>query len=144
MESWPDERAAVCATIDPFNGNNAATASDAIDMSKFGEALFVLLIGACDSTVDFKLQESANSDGSSASDLSGKVITQETGGDDDNKQWVISVKSEELSSGKRYVKALVTIGNGTTNLIAVVGLGMRPRFGPASDDDLSSVSQIVH
>src|SRR5262245_28426320 len=143
MESWPDERAAVCATIDPFNGNNAATASDAIDMSKFGEAMFILLAGAIDHTVDFKLQESANSDGSSASDISGKAITQESGGDDDNKQWVISVKSEELSAGKRYVKALATIGNGTTNLIACVGLGVRPRFGPASDDDLASVSQII-
>ena len=143
MHSQPSERAAVCATIDPFNGNNAATSSDAIDLSKFHEAMFVLLSGAIDSTVDFKLQESANSDGSSASDITGKAITQETGGDDDNKQWVICVKSEELSAGKRYVKAVATIGNGTTNLIACVGLGVRPRIGPASDDDLASVSQIV-
>jgi hypothetical protein len=142
MENQPGERMAVVGTIDPFNGNNATTLSDAVDMSKFHEAVFILSIGANDSTVDFKLTESATS-GGSYTDITGKAITQEAGGDDDNKQWVISLKSEELSSGKQFVKASVTIGNGTTNLISLVALGLRPRFAPASDDDLASVSQIV-
>ena len=140
MESWPHERAILAATIDPVNNNNASFNTDNVDLSKFHEAMFVLVLGAVDTTVDFKLQES--SDGSSFSDLSGKAITQ-MGGTDDNKQAIVSLKSEELSSGKRYVRGRLTVGNGTTNICCVVGLGMRPRFGPASDDKLSDVSQIV-
>jgi hypothetical protein len=142
MTSQPSERAAVVGTIDPANHNNSTPSSDVVDMSKFHEAVFILIAGAIDSTIDFKLEESA--DGSSGwTDISGKAITQETGGDDDNKQWVINLKSEEMAAGKRYVRATLTIGNGTTNIVGLVALGLCPRFGPASDDDLASVSQVV-
>ena len=140
MENWPHERAILAATIDPANNNNASFNTDNVDMSKFHEAMFVLVLGAVDTTIDFKLQESA--DGSSFSDISGKAITQ-MGGTDDNKQAIVSLKSEELSSGKRYVRGRLTVGNGTTNICCVVGLGMRPRFGPASDDKLTKVAQVV-
>ena len=142
MSSQPSERAAVVATIDPANHNNSTQTSDAVDMSLFHEAMFILIAGTNDSTIDFKLQES-DSAGGSYSDISGKSITQETGGDEDNKQWIINLKSEELSAGKQFVKASVTLGNGTTNFVGLVGLGLNPRFAPASDDDLASVSQII-
>lgn len=139
----PSERVAVVATVDPVNGNNAANSSDYVDMSKFASAMFILLAGAMDSTLDFKLVEATDSGGTGAQDLSAKAITQETGGDDDNRQWIINVKAEELSAGFTHVKAVATCGNGTTNLIAVVGLGLDPKYGPASDNDLATVDQIV-
>lgn len=142
MQSQPSERAAVVSVIDPANLNNATTVGDAVDMSLFHEAMFILAMGANDAAVDFSLTESATSGGSYTA-ISGKAITQETGGDDDNLQWVINLKSSELSAGMRYVKPSVTIGNGTTNLGCVIGIGLRPRFAPASDDDLASVDQIV-
>lgn len=142
MPTQPSERAAVVSVIDPANLNNATTVGDAVDMSKFHEAMFILAIGANDSTVDFKLTECATS-GGSYTDISGKAITQETGGDDDNLQWVINLKASELSAGMRYVKPSVTIGNGTTNLGCVVGIGLCPRYAPGSDDDLASVDQMV-
>lgn len=145
MHSQPSERAAVAATIDPANLNNSTTDSDWIDLSKFREALFILIAGVIDNTIDFKLREAKDGSGTSAQDLTGKAITQETGGDDDNKQWVVNVKAEELTvnSGYTHVSARVTIGNGTTNLLGLVGLGMKAAYGPASDFDLSSVSQII-
>lgn len=133
----PYEKAAVVAAVSPLNGNNTTTLSDAVDMSKFGEALFVLLTGVIDQTVDFKLQES-DASGGSYTDISGKSITQ-LANTADGKQAVINLKADELSAGKRFVKAAVTVGNGTSSLVAVVGLGMSPRFGPASDDDLATV-----
>jgi hypothetical protein len=142
MSSQPTERAAIVATIDPQNGNNAATSSDAVDMSKFHEAMFILATGVIDETVDFKLQES-DASGGSYTDITGKAITQ-LAATDDNKQAVITLKSEELGTGKRHVKAVATVGNGSSSLICVIALGMNPRFGPASDDDLSSVVQIVN
>lgn len=140
--SQPSERMAVMATIDPANLNNSTATSDAVDMSKFDEAIFILIAGAIDNTVDFKLEQSdASGFGSGVSDVTGKAITQETGGDDDNKQWVINLKAEEMT--KRYVRASVTVGNGTTNIAGLVGLGLRPRYAPASNHDLASVSQII-
>lgn len=140
MHTWPHEQAAVAAKINPANNNNSTQNSDAVDLSKFHAAMFVLLLGSVDSTNDFKLQESA--DAASWSDLSGKTITQ-LGATDDNKAAVISVRSDELSAGKRYVRCVNTVGNGTTNQTAAVGLGFFPRYGPANDDDLAAVAQIV-
>jgi hypothetical protein len=122
--------------------DNSNKTSDAVDMSKFREAMFVLLIGATDITVDAKLEESNASDFSSGvSDISGKAIGQ-AAATDDNKVWVINLKAEECS--KRYVRLKVTTGDGTTGAYqAAVGLALKPAFGPASDDDLSAVDEIV-
>src|SRR5262245_5270400 len=133
MASQPYERAAVVSTVDPVNNNNATANGDYVDMSKFASALFICLAGAMDNTLDFSVRESQDTGGTGEQTLSGKAIAQETGGDDDNLQWVIQVKAEELSAGYRYVRPRVISGNGTTNLVAVVGLGMDPRYGPASD-----------
>ena len=133
------ERSAIVAVVNPANNNNATANSAAIDMSKFHEAMFILLLGAVDNTTDFKLQEST--DGSTGwSDISGKAITQ-LGGTDDNKQAVINLKTAEMS--KRYARGVVTNVNGTTNIVAMVALGQRPRIGPASSDNLTSVAQII-
>jgi hypothetical protein len=141
MQTQPSEQVAVVAKVNPANNNNSAANSDAVDMSKFREAMFILVLGAVDSTNDFKLQESVN--GSSGwQDLSGKSITQ-LGGTDDGKVAIINLKAEELSAGYRYARAVNTVGNGTTNLTCVVGLGLKPCYGPASDDDLAAVAQIV-
>lgn len=141
MQSQPSERAAVAAKVNPANNNNSTQNSDAVDMNKFHEAMFILVLGAVDSTNDFKLQESPN--GSSGwQDISGKSITQ-LAATDDNKVAIINLKAEELSAGYRYARAVNTVGNGTTNITCAVGMGMKPRYGPASDDDLAAVAQIV-
>jgi len=59
---------------------------------------------------------------------------------------VVNFKSEETAATPslfRYVRGRLTVGNGTTNIVGVVALGMRPRFGPASDDKLTKVAQII-
>ena len=143
MESWPHERAAVVSTIDPQLGDNTTLNGDYVDLAKFHEVMFVLLLGASDITVDFSVRESRDTGGTGEQAL--KSATQLTS-NDDNKQVVISVKSEELTqtSAYRYVRPRVVIGDGATGAyVAVVALGMRPRFGPASDDDLADVAQIV-
>ena len=109
-------------------------------MSKFREALLVVQTGSSDSTVDAKLQES-NDPGfaSGNSDISGKAITQLSA--QSNKVVLINLKAEKMT--KRYLRGVVTVGNGTTNLVAAVLLGVKPAFGPASDDKLAAVAQIV-
>src|SRR3954471_15019525 len=105
MTSQPSERAVVVGKIDPQSANNTTKSTDSVDMSKFHEAMFVAQIGATDSTVNFKLQESA--DGSSGwQDITGKAITQLSGVN--NKVVVVNLKSAQLDAGYRYVKGLMT------------------------------------
>lgn len=139
--SLPCDHLIVCAVVDPQTANNTTKATGAVDLGKFHQAAFVLLVGTIDSTIDFKLQESA--DGSTGwADLSGKAITQ-LAGTDDNKQVVVHLLAEELTAGKRYARGLATLGNGTSQAVCAVALGVRPRYGPASDDKAATLVQIV-
>jgi hypothetical protein len=145
MQSQPSERIAVVGKISPANHNNSTVNTDYIDVSKFHEIMFVLLLGgngSIDSTVDFLVRESTDTSDTGGQTVSGKTITQFSG-TDDTKVAVVNVKSVELSAGYRYLRGRATVGNGTTNILGVVALGMKPRFAPASDDDLAAVSQII-
>ncbi len=142
MESWPHERAVVVGKIDPANANNSTVNTDYVDMSKFHEALFIFQLGSVDNTVDCLVRESTNTSDGGGQTLSGKTATQLVASDD-NKIVMISVKSEEMSNGYRYLRGRMTVGNGTTNIIGAIALGLRPRFAPASDDKLAAVAQIV-
>ena len=137
----PREAVAVVGAIDPALRDDATVTSDSVDMSYWQQALFVLLVGATDITVDAKIQVSA--DNSSWSDLSGKAIGQ-VAATDDNKQWVLDLRAAVLGSSYRYARLSVTVGNGTTGAYtAAVALGVLPRQYPASDYDHADVDEIV-
>jgi hypothetical protein len=142
MESWPHERAVVVGKVDPANANNSTVNTDYVDMAKFHEALFIFQIGAIDSTIDCNVRESTNTSDGSGQTVPNKSATQIAGGNN-NKIVMISVKSEDMGAGFRYLRGRLIVGNGTTNIVAAIALGMRPRFAPASDDKLAAVAQIV-
>ena len=99
----PTEEIIVAGTIDPANYNNSTQTTDYVDMQKFQEAMFILKLGAVDSTVDFKLREAKDTGGTGEQDIAGKAITQFQA-TDDNKIAVINYKAEHLSTGYRYVR----------------------------------------
>lgn len=140
----PSEKAAVTGAIDPQSANNTTKATDYVDMRKFQEALFIALVGAIDSTIDVKLQKAKDSSGTGLQDISGKAATQ-LADTADNKQVMLNLKAEEMTinSGYTHARMLMTLGNGTAQLVAGVALGMCPRHGPASDDKHADVAQIV-
>tara|TARA_R110000824_G_scaffold3817_1_gene18212 strand:+ start:977 stop:1423 length:447 start_codon:yes stop_codon:yes gene_type:complete len=145
INSLTSERAAVVAAIDPANNGAGATNTDEVDHSKFGSTQWTLMTGtmASTSTLDFKLQ-SASSSGGSFSDITGKAITQLTeAGSDDDKQVVINLRADELTAGDRYVRGVMTIA-AAASWSSVVALGFDARYAPASDNDLSSVDEIVN
>lgn len=142
--NWLHEGAAIIATVDPQTVANSEQLSDEIDMSKWEQIMAVLLLGNMASeTIDFGLQ-SASSSGGSYSNLSGKQATQLAAhaSNNDGKQLVISLKSEELGQGNRYVKARAITGGATGGPACIIVLGV-PRYGPGTDDDLSSVAEII-
>lgn len=143
----PSERVAVVATIDPASLTANTYVSDWVDMSKFESVLAVLSIGAMttNGTVDAKLRQAKDSSGGSAKDITGKAITQLTeAGEDDNKQVELQVRSDELdvAGGFSYVALSVTTAT-AASLGSAVLLGFHPSYGPASDNDLASVDEIV-
>lgn len=156
MNSLPSERAAVLATIDPDNYSDGTQTSDWADMSKFETAMAIAMTGtiagaATNGTVNFKLQQATSSGGAGAKDITGKAITALTeDGTDSDKQAIINVRGEELDvdGGFRYVAMVATLldaGSPTeaTYDFGAVLLGFDPRYGPASDNDLASVDEIV-
>lgn len=137
------EALGLVATIDPQLVDNATVTSDLVSMSECRRLLFVVTVGATDTTVDAKLREATDASGSDEQDLDGKAITQ-LGATDDNKQVLLEVTDEELSAGYTHVSLDVTVGNGSTGAdVAAVGLAGVPRSYPASDLDLASVAEIV-
>lgn len=138
---WFHEANAVASVIEAQSVTaGTATTTVFVDMSKFQRVAFVLNLGATDGLVDMVLQEETDSSGSGAANLTGKAITQLTGGDDDS-QAIVEVASEELTDDFTHVGCLLTIAG--TSLVAVIGYGFDAFSEPASDNDLSSVAEIV-
>lgn len=144
----PSELAAVCATIDPVSQAAGTVVSDYIDMGKFRKAMFILSVGAlgASATVDAVVKQATDSSGTGAKNLTNSLaITQLTkAGSDDNKQVVVCVDAAmlDVNASFNHVALSVTVATAAC-LISVVGLGFDARWLPASDNDLSSVDEIV-
>lgn len=132
------------ATIDPATRAAGEQLSDAIDMSKWEQIKATLVIGVhSGASIDFALK-SATASGGSYSAISGKSITQVGGSPlQSNKQWVINLRSGEVTSNNQYVKASVTLTGSPSAMIYTVIVEGKGRIKPSSDNDLASVSQIV-
>jgi len=137
------EQWAIVGVIDPDANAAASYDSDEVDMSLWSRIVAVVQTGTMESgsTVDFKLQD-ATSSGGSFSDITGKAITQLTqAGTDSDKQSIINLRFDELQDDGRYVKAVMTVGTDASDSSAIL-MGL-PRYYPASDNDISTVDEIV-
>lgn len=151
-ESLPSERVAVVSVIDPADRASGTTTGDAIDMSVHDEVMFIVMVGNIvkGDTIDFKVTESATSNGT-FTPISGKAITQLTqAGTDHNKQAIINVRASDLTAGYRYLKGrlYVTGVTGTgNNGSSVLTLAFKSRYSSATTSttygDLASVDEIV-
>jgi len=148
INSLPSERAAVVGVVDPDANTAAAYTTAWVDMGTFDTIMAIVQAGTLGSsaTLDGKLQQATDSSGTGAKDISGKAITQLTqAGTDSDKQAIINCRSSELDTANsfNYAALVMTVGTATSDCSAVV-LGFDDRQAPASDDDLSSVDEIVN
>lgn len=142
------EEAAILATIDPDAYAASTIVSDYVDMSKFEKILIVLLVGdiVATGTIDAVVKQATDSAGTGSKNLtSSKAITQLTqAGSDSNKQVVINVNMDDLDLDNDFDHAAISVTLGTAGAdFGAVILGLNPRYGPASDNDLSTVDEIV-
>lgn len=138
------EHCSVIACIDPDAYGTGAVDSDEIDMSKFNAVMAIVMAGTLGSsaTLDFKFQ-GATAEGGAYGDISGKSITQLTqAGTDSDKQAIVFLRGEDMDTGDRWVKGVMTVGTATSDC-GVVILGW-PKYLPATDFDLSSVDEVVN
>jgi len=142
---WPSERAALVGTIDPDAYTSATYTSDYVNMTEFESLMAVLCAGnfTTDGAVAGQLYEATSSSGAGATAISGKAITGlDTTGDTD-KQAIINLRADELTTtGSMDWVALVVTITGTVDFGATL-FGFDPHYGPASDNDLSSVEEII-
>ena len=147
QNALPSERVAVGGVIDPDANAAGALTTDYIDMGEFKSVMGIVLAGTlgASATLDAKLVQATDSSGTGSKDISGKAITQLTqAGTDSDKQAVINCRGDELDvdGGFAFVALTMTTGTATSDSSAVL-LGLDPRNGPASDNDLASVDEIV-
>jgi hypothetical protein len=147
MSSVPSERVSIAGTIDPDAATATAFTSDYLDMTKFDEAMAIVMAGTLGSsaTVDAKLLQATSSAGAGAKDITGAAITQLTdAGSDSDKQVIIQCKSGDLDVANAFAFVALWIDvNVATSDVAGIILGLKPRHAPASDNDLASVDEIV-
>lgn len=143
----PSDRVAVVGIIDPDAYSASTVTTGWIAAKDFEKWLAIVQAGdlGTSATVDAKLEQATDGSGTGAKDITDKAITQLTkAGTDDNKQALINLSNEELdvANGFTHFRLSMTVATAACDAGAVV-LGLNPRFGPASDNDLASVDEIV-
>lgn len=143
--SLPSERCAVVGTIDPDAYTANTYVSDYVDMTEFERLMAIVMAGtqSTNGAIAAKLVEATSSTGAGAQDISGKAITGLAGTGDNDEQAIINLRADEMdvADGYTHVALSMTI-TGTVDAGAVL-LGFDPHFGPASDNDLASVEEII-
>lgn len=147
VRSLPSELCALVGSIDPDANAAGALSTAWVAAKNFESFMAVVMAGTLgtSATLDFKLQQATDGSGTGAKDISGKAITQLTeAGSDDDKQAIINLRTEELdvTNGFDFVRATMTTAVATSDSAALL-FGVNPVYGPASDNDESSVDEIV-
>ena len=141
----PSEVAAITAVIVPDARTAGTVVTGDTDMAKFESVMFIITIGemAATSTLDAVVKQDVAATGSDKNLGTSKAITQLINTDDD-KQVIINVRAEDLDMANdfRLVTLSVTVANASVDY-GVVALGFNPRYAPASDNDVSTVAEIV-
>ncbi|HET6969970.1 MAG TPA: hypothetical protein VFH92_02495 [Phenylobacterium sp.] len=142
----PSQRAGIVGVIDPQSASTAKS-TGWIDATTFHSYLATLQVGAlgASATVDAKLQQATDNTGTGVKDVTGKSITQLTkAGTDDNKQVEINLRQEELdfNNGFKFFRLTITPAT-AASLISAIVQGFDTRYGLASDNDATTVDEIV-
>jgi hypothetical protein len=144
--SKASEMLAVLATIDPSTQAAGAASTGWVSVANHLGFLALVQTGVLgtSATVDAKLQQTLDSAGTGAKDISGKAITQIVKATGDNKQVLVNVKPEELDTvnGFGFVRVTVTVGVAASITSAQL-LGVNPRYVPADVGNQAAVVQVI-
>ncbi len=137
------EKLAVVATIDPDANATGAINSDYINMEYFSEVNFYLLTGilVTTGTVDFRIQESKSTTGSGLQTLtSGMYTITQLDTDSNDSQVLVNVADTALTDLYTHIRGVLQITTAAADS-AMIAIGSRARYQPASTFQLSSVAE---
>lgn len=121
MHQSPFETMLVSNDIVPLLRDTIVQAGAILDMQGWDGVAFVVLLGVVDIETDFKVEEDSDAAMGTPTDITGALITQLLGADD-NKFAIVDV----WRPTERYVRGELTTGNGVLgNNTAVVALRYR-------------------
>jgi hypothetical protein len=142
----PTAMLAILATIDPNRHAVAVYNSPWVSLADFAAVAAIVQTGTLGTaaTIDAKLEQATDSAGANAKDVEGAVISQLTKAADDDKQAIIECWGEDLDLKAEFthVRLSVEVAGDTSDFGAVL-LGCTPRYGPASDSNVDTVSEIA-
>lgn len=141
------EQVAVLGVAAPASQGAGAATTAYVNAKNFDQIMVIVSAGALGTaaTLDAKLVQATAVGGTGSKDVTGKAITQLTkAGTDDNKQAIINLRTAELdiTGGFFWVAVTVTVAE-AASLVSVVILGVGPRYGPASLNDVATVDSIA-
>jgi len=142
----PSEQVAILATIDPDAYAASSYTSDYVDTENFHQLMAIVFAGTLGTsgTVAAKLMQATSSTGAGAVTVAGKNITTLTqAATQSDMQAVINLKTDELNVAGGFKFVALKITSVVTSDYGAVILGVNPRTGPASNNDLASVVEIV-
>jgi len=142
----PTDMVAVVGVIDPDATAAGAQSTGWVSAKDFNSFMAIIMAGTlgASATVDAKIEQATDGSGTGAKDVTGKAITQLVKASNDDDQAIIEFCGEDLDVDNDFdfVRLTLTVGTATSDVGAVL-LGIDARYGPASDNDLASVVEIV-
>jgi hypothetical protein len=141
------EQLSILATLDPGNQAPGVANTGWVPLSTHHGLLALVQTGALatGATVDAKLQQAQDTNGTGAKDVAGKSIAQLTQASNGaNRQALINLRSEELdvNNGFAYVRLVVTVAAAAANTSAQL-MGVNPRLASAETANQAALAQIV-
>ena len=143
MSERASQMAGVVSCIDAQLMSAAGSVTgDVIDASLYDSILFVASIGnvsSCSGDVTLTIYEGTAT--ATVTTTVGTTAHNSTSTGDNNVQLIFDLDCDNLTGPNyRYVKPRLTYAGGTGAQVSMVALGMKPRFHPASDGDLATVT----
>ena len=141
------EQLSILATLDPGNQAPGVATTGWVPLNIHHGLLALVQTGALatGATVDAKLQQAQDANGTGAKDVAGKSIAQLTQASNGaNRQALINLRPEELdvNNGFAFVRLVVTVAAAAANTSAQL-LGVNPRLASAETANQAAVAQIV-
>lgn len=141
-----NQQQAVADSIPPQSAAPGVVNGAWVPMSNFSKLQHIVEVGTfgAASTFDAKLEQATDIAGAGAKDIDGKAITQLATAGGNDRIAVINVEETELDVNEDYdhVRLVITIAGAATDISAKV-LGGEAAQGPASDDQVAAVVEVV-
>ena len=145
MSERASEMCALLGTIDPAGAaSSGLMTSDVVDVSLFDSVLFIALAGTVCSSANIMTMTIYEGTATGTVTTSVDTVTRTTSTADDDFQLMFDMDTSHLTGPTyKYMKMTLGVTTGTKAEMCGLIFGLKPRYHPASDNDLASLYTIT-